>query len=145
MLKVLEMAIHNAFCLSMDFPDSLRFILLFLCLIHVYLYHRPLIAGVVGAPQVTSYQFPPFFSVLHCPLGLGELQAHLFPDVVFPPPPLSALSSSPFHCASQDGFWPDLMNGKHDHTTAVCVSLQSSGDLRVVQLPAGSWLSLIHI
>ena len=26
-------------------------------------------------------------------------------------------------------FWPDLMNGKHDHTTAVCVFLRSSGDL----------------
>ena len=36
-------------------------------------------------------------------------------------------------------FWPDLMNGKHDYTTAVCVSLRSSGDLHVVQLPAGSW------
>ena len=29
---------------------------------------------------------------------------YLFPDVVFPPLPLSALSSSPFHCALQDGF-----------------------------------------
>ena len=28
-------------------------------------------------------------------------------------------------------FWPDLMNGRHDHTTAVCVSLRSSGDLHV--------------
>ena len=36
-------------------------------------------------------------------------------------------------------FWPDLMNGKRDHTTAVCVSLWSSGGLRVVLLPAGSW------
>ena len=33
-------------------------------------------------------------------------------------------------------FWPDLMNGRHDHTTAVCVSLRLSGGLRVVQLPA---------
>ena len=50
----------------------------------------------------TSFlHFPP---VLHCPLGLGELQACPFPDVVFPPFPLSALSSSPFHCALQDGF-----------------------------------------
>ena len=39
-------------------------------------------------------------------------------------------------------FWPDLMNGKHDHTTAVCVFLRSSGDLHVVQLPAGSWHGL---
>ena len=36
-------------------------------------------------------------------------------------------------------FWPDQMNGKHDHTTAVCVSLRWSGGLRVVRLPAGSW------
>ena len=33
-----------------------------------------------------------------------ELQAYPFPDVVFPPPLLSALSSSPFLCALQDGF-----------------------------------------
>ena len=39
-------------------------------------------------------------------------------------------------------FWPDLMNGKHSHTTAVCVFLRSSGDLHVVQLPAGSWHGL---
>ena len=32
--------------------------------------------------------------------------------------------------------------GKNDHTTAVCVSLRSSGGLRVVQLPAGSWHGL---
>ena len=44
------------------------------------------------------------FSVFHCPLGLGELQACPFPDVVFPPLPLSAWSSSPFHCVLQDGF-----------------------------------------
>ena len=35
-------------------------------------------------------------------------------------------------------FCPDLMNGKHDYTTAVCVFLRSSGDLHEVQLPAGS-------
>ena len=61
-----------------------------------------------------------------------------FPDVVFQPLLLSALSCSPFHCALQNGL-PDLMNGKHVHTTAVCVSLRWSGDLHVVQLPAGSW------
>ena len=50
------------------------------------------------------FKCPPFFPVLHCPLGLAKLQACPFPDVVFPPLPLSALSSSPFHCALQDGF-----------------------------------------
>ena len=39
-------------------------------------------------------------------------------------------------------FWPDLMNGKHDHTTVVCVSLRTAGGLRVVQLPAVSWHGL---
>ena len=39
-------------------------------------------------------------------------------------------------------FWPDLMNGKHDHTTANCMSLRWSRGLRVVQLPAGSWHGL---
>ena len=38
-------------------------------------------------------------------------------------------------------FLPDLMNGRHDHTTAVCVSLRWSG-LRVVRLLAGSWHGL---
>ena len=41
-------------------------------------------------------------------------------------------------------FWPDLMNGRHVNTTAVCTSLQGSGGLRVVQLPAGSWHRLSH-
>ena len=52
-----------------------------------------LTARVVGASQ---RWFPPFFFAgLHCPLGLGELQACPFPDVVFLPLPLSASSSSP--------------------------------------------------
>ena len=64
----------------------------------------PLTVRVVWAPQMISQPFPPFFPVFHCPLGLSELQACPFPNVVFPHLPLSALSSSPFHCALQDGF-----------------------------------------
>ena len=64
----------------------------------------PLTARVVWAPQMICNQFLPFFPVLHCPLGLSKLQACLFPDVVFPPLPLSALSSSRFCCALQDSF-----------------------------------------
>ena len=61
---------------------------------------------------------------------------------VFPPPPLSCLVFFPLSLCLARWFWPDLMNGTNDHTTAVCVSLRSSGGLRVVQLPAGSWHGL---
>ena len=40
----------------------------------------PLTVRVVGAPQMI---LQPVSSVLHCPLGLGTLQASPFPDVVF--------------------------------------------------------------
>ena len=74
-------------------------------------YHVTL--GSLGHHRWFHNQFPPFFLVIHCPLGFGKLQACLFPDVVFPSLPLSALSSSPFHCALQDGFgqtwWPGDM------------------------------------
>ena len=62
----------------------------------------PLTARVVGAPQMILQPVSFIFPVLHYPLGLAELQACPFPDVVFPPLSLSALSSSPFHCALQD-------------------------------------------
>ena len=63
-----------------------------------------LTARIVGAPQMILQPVFSIFPVLHYPLGLAELQACPFPDVVFPLLPLSALSSSPFHCALQDGF-----------------------------------------
>ena len=65
---------------------------------------HPFTARVVGAPQMILQPVSPFFPVLRCPLGPAERQACPFPDVVFSPLPLSALSSSPFHCALQDGF-----------------------------------------
>ena len=86
----------------------------------------PSTARVVGAPQMILQPVSSFFPVLHCPLGLAELQACPFPDVVFPHLPLSALSVVFFHLSLYLArwFWPDLMNGRHDHTTAVCVSLR---------------------
>ena len=61
---------------------------------------NPLTARVVGAPDdfATSFlHFSPFST------ALWDLP-NSRPDVVFPPLSLSALSSSPFHCALQDGF-----------------------------------------
>ena len=75
-----------------------------LIIIIIIIMINPLTARVVGAPQMTLQPVFTIFPVLHCPLGLAELQACPLPDVVFPPLPLSALSSSPFHWALQDGF-----------------------------------------
>ena len=94
---------------------------------------------VFGAPQMILQSVSSIFPVFHCPLGLGKLQACPFSDVVFPHFPLSALSFSPFHCFLARWFWPDLMNGRHDHTSAVCISLRWSGGIHAVRLPAGSW------
>ena len=38
--------------------------------------------GRWGTPQMISQPLNSIFPVLHCPLGLGELQACPFPDVV---------------------------------------------------------------
>ena len=69
--------------------------------------------GRWGTTDDFATSFLHFFPVLHCPLGLPELQACPFPDVVFPPLPLPALSSSPFHSTLQDGFgqtwWTGVM------------------------------------
>ena len=60
---------------------------------------------------------PPFLSVLHCPLGLSELQACPFLDAVFPPLFLPVLSSSPFHCPLQDGFGQTWWTGDTEPLT----------------------------
>ena len=82
--------------------ENLWKVILFLLLFFTFIltYH----GGSLGHHRWLHNQFPPFSSVLLCPLGPGELQACPFPDVIFPPLFLSALSSSPFHCALQDGF-----------------------------------------
>ena len=85
-------------------------------------------------------QFSPFSPVLHCLLGLGKLQACQFltlSSYLFLCLPC-LLSPFTVLCLAR-WFWPDLMNRRHVHTTAVCVTLLWSGGLCVVQLPAGSW------
>ena len=67
------------------------------------------------------------------PIHFLMLSSHLFHSLLF----LLPLSL----CLAR-WFWPDLMNGRHDHTSAVCVSLRWPGGLHVVQLPAESWHGL---
>ena len=68
---------------------------------HHHHYHHHLIypltaGGRGGTTDDFTTSFPQFFPVLRCPLGLGELQACPFPDVVFQRLSPSTLSSSPF-------------------------------------------------
>ena len=78
--------------------------------------------GRWGITDDFTTSFIHFFSVLHCPLGHGELQACPFPNVVFPPLPLSALSSSPFHCAWRYGFGQFLVYTLQEMRTSLYLS-----------------------
>ena len=86
----------------------------------------PITARVVGAPHMFSQPVSLIFSHLHCPLGLGELKACPFPDVVFPLLLLSPLSSSPFHCALQDGFGQTWWTGDMSISLRFAVVRRSS-------------------
>ena len=71
----------------------------------------PLTMRVVGAPQMILQPVFSIFLVLYCPLGLGELQACLIPDVVFTNLLPFASSSFPLSLCLAKWFWPNLMNG----------------------------------
>ena len=81
---------------------------------------------VVGAPQMISQ---PVSSIFPCsPLPSGTWRT---PGLSIPWCCLSTSSSVclvflPLSLCLARWFWPDLMNGRHDHTTAVCVSLRWS-------------------
>ena len=64
----------------------------------------PLTARVVGAPQIILNSFFSIFPCSPLPSGTCRTPGLSIPWCCFPPLPLSALSSSPFHCALQDGF-----------------------------------------
>ena len=108
----------------------------------IIIFINSLTAKVVGAPQMISQ---PLSSIFPCsPLPSGTLQT---PGLSFPWCCLPTSSSvcivlfPPSLCLKRL-FWPDLMNGRHDYTTAVCLSLPWSEGLRVIRLPAGSWHGL---
>ena len=92
---------------------------------------NPLTVRVVGAPQMI---LQPVFSIFPCsPLPSWTCRT---PGLSIP---WCCLPTSSFVClvfflcslCLTRWFGPDVMNGRHDHTTAVCVFLRSSGDLHV--------------
>ena len=98
----------------------------------------PFTARVVGVPQVTSL---PVSSICFCsplPSGTWRSPGLSIPWCYLPTPFSVCLVFFPFLLCLAIWCWPDLMNGRHDHTTALCVSVRWSG-LHVVRLPAGSW------
>ena len=66
--------------------------------------HLFLKRGLLGTIKDFTTSLLQFLGLFLCTLELVELQARPFPDVVFQPLLLSALSSSPFHCALQNSF-----------------------------------------
>ena len=99
----------------------------------------PLTARIVGTPQMVSQPVSSIFSCTPLPSwfwwtpGLSIPWCCLLTSSV-----TICLVFFPLWLCLAKWFWPDLMNGRHDHTTAVCVTLRSSGGLRAVQLPAAS-------
>ena len=110
--------IHVIFTFTYPFPFTFTFI-------------DPLTAWVVGAPQMISL-----------PSGTWRTPELSIPWCCLPTSSSVCLVFFPLSLCLAKQFWPDLMNGRHVHTTAVCVSLRWSGGLPVVQLPAGSWHGL---
>ena len=116
-----------------------KFIVIWLIIIIIINF---LTARVVGAPQII---LQPVFSIFSCsplPSGTCRIQGLSIPWCCLPTSSSVCLVSFPLSLCLARWVWPDLMNGKHDHTTAVCVSLRWSGGLRVLHLPAGSWHGL---
>ena len=88
---------------------------------------NPLGARVVGAPQMI---LQPVFSMFPCsplPSGTCRTPGLCIPWCCLPTSSIVRLVFFPLSLWLARWFWPDLMNGRHDHTTAVCVSLQWSG------------------
>ena len=82
----------------------------------------PLTARVVGAPQMI---LQPVFTIFPCsplPSGTCRTPSLSIPCCCLPISSSVCLVSFPLSLCLARWFCPDLMNGRHDHTTAVCVS-----------------------
>ena len=102
----------------------------------------PLTARVIWAPQMILQPVSSIFPCSPLPSGTWWTPGLSIPWCCLPTSSSVCLVFFPLSLYLERWFWPDLINGRHDHTTAVCVSLHWSGCLRVVQLPAGSWHGL---
>ena len=102
----------------------------------------PLTVRVVGAPQMISQPVSFIFPCSQLPSGTWRTPGLSIPWWCLPTSSSVYLVYFPLSLNLGRWFWPDLINGRHDHTTAVCVSLRWSRGLHVVWLPPGSWHGL---
>ena len=113
------------------------------CISHISLSHLiyPLTTRVVGAPQMILHPVSTDFLCPPLPSGTWRTPGQSIPWCCLPTSSSVCLVFFPLSLCLARWFWPDLINGRHDHTTADSISLRWSG-LRVVQLPSGSWHGL---
>ena len=79
---------------------------------------NPSTAGVVGAPQMI---LQPVFSIFPCsplPSGTCRTPGLSIPSCCLPTSSFVCLVFFHLSQCLARWFWPDLMNGRHDHTTA---------------------------
>ena len=82
----------------------------------------PLTARVVGAPQMISQPVSSIYPCSPLPSGTSRTPGLSIPWCCLPSSSSVCLVFFPLSLCLARWFWPDLMNGRHDHTTAVCVS-----------------------
>ena len=99
----------------------------------------PLTARVIGAPHMILQTVSSIFSCSPLPSRTSQTPGLCIPWCCLPTSSCVCLVFFPLSRCLARWFWPDLMNGRHDHTSAVWISLRWSGGLHVVQLLAGSW------
>ena len=88
----------------------------------------PLARGSLGHYRWFHNQFPPFFCS-SLPSGTWRTPGMSIPWWCLPTSASVCLVFFPLSLCLARWFWPDLMNGRHVHTTAICVSLRWSGGL----------------
>ena len=89
--------------------------------LHIFIIISPLTGRVVGAPQMISQ---PVFSIFPCsppPSGTCRTPGLSISWCCLPTSFFVRLVFFPLSLCPARWFWPDLMNRRHDHTTAVCV------------------------
>ena len=127
-LKLEKRRPSTAICIT----SCIIIIIIIITIIIIY----PLTARVVGAPQMISQPVSSIFSCSPLPSWIWRTPGLSIPCCCLPTSSSVCLVFFPLSLCLVRWFWPHLMNGRHDHTAAVFVSLQWSESLRVDRFKA---------